>query len=531
MLESTAPGAHLPRLLKRGGAVLAALFVIIGVLLATHWPFTRKAAIYSLERVSSSEVHMGRFRKIFFPHPGYVIEDLRLTRHSGPGTPPLVSVRRVTCRGSWLAVLSFTHRVKQIRLEALHVYIPAHVPPPVRSHPSAKIETTVTELVADGAIVEIGSDQPGRGALRFDFSRLIVADVARGKSMRFRSVLHNPQPPGEITARGTFGPLPTHNPGEAPVHGSFDFTHADLSPYHVISGTLSAHGTFKGTLAHIAVRGQTDIPNFEVTRSGHALDLSAEYDAIVNGLNGDVAILSANAHFLRTIVQSRGSLTIGPGGHGKTLSLDLNSREARIQDVLRLFVKDPRAPLNGSMMFRAHVVLPPENEPFLRRVRLEGNFGISDAQFTNPHTEGKVDELSARARSKKEREKEDEDPAHTVSGLKGHVVLRNGTATFSKASFGVPGALARMEGTYNLMNERIDLYGTLAMQASLSSAAGGIKSIVLKPLDPFFKKKNAGAVIPVRMTGSYSHPSFQVSLANKGKPRLRRDPTKRVNRP
>ncbi|MGI9070879.1 MAG: hypothetical protein ACR2JB_06035 [Bryobacteraceae bacterium] len=205
--DTTGPRAHLPRLLKRGGAVLAALFVIVGILLATHWPFTRQATIYSLERVSSSEVHMGRFRKIFFPHPGYVIENLSLTRQSGPGTPSLVSVRRMTCRGSWFAVLSFTHRVKQMHLKGLHVYIPAHIPPPVRSHPSAKIQTTVTEIIADGAILEIASDQPNRGTLRFDFSRLAVSNVARNKSMHFRTVMHNPQPPGDITATGAFGPL------------------------------------------------------------------------------------------------------------------------------------------------------------------------------------------------------------------------------------------------------------------------------------------------------------------------------------
>jgi hypothetical protein len=30
----------------------------------------------------------------------------------------------------------------------------------------------------------------------------------------------------------------------------------------------------------------------------------------------------------------------------------------------------------------------------------------------------------------------------------------------------------------------------------------------LKPLNPLFKRKKAGAVIPVKMTGSYHDPSF-----------------------
>jgi hypothetical protein len=78
--------------------------------------------------------------------------------------------------------------------------------------------------------------------------------------------------------------------------------------------------------------------------------------------------------------------------------------------------------------------------------------------------------------------------------------------------FTTPGATARGGGTYSLLNKRIDLHGKLAMQASLSKAAGGIKSLLLLPLDPFFKKKNAGAVLPVKITGTYSHPTFGVSL-------------------
>jgi hypothetical protein len=62
------------------------------------------------------------------------------------------------------------------------------------------------------------------------------------------------------------------------------------------------------------------------------------------------------------------------------------------------------------------------------------------------------------------------------------------------------------------LNEAIDLHGSLAMHATLSKAAGGIKSVLLMPLDPFFKKHGAGAVVPVRIAGTYSHPVFKVLL-------------------
>jgi hypothetical protein len=143
MLASTTHRSHLPRLLLIGGATLLFLFAMWGIVLAAHWPFTRRAVTYSLERVSGSEVRIGRFRELYFPHPGYIAENLVFTRNSSPGAPPLATVNGLTCHATWIEVLSITHRVRQIRLDALHVYIPDHVPPPVRKHPPPKIETPV----------------------------------------------------------------------------------------------------------------------------------------------------------------------------------------------------------------------------------------------------------------------------------------------------------------------------------------------------------------------------------------------------
>jgi hypothetical protein len=39
------------------------------------------------------------------------------------------------------------------------------------------------------------------------------------------------------------------------------------------------------------------------------------------------------------------------------------------------------------------------------------------------------------------------------------------------------------------------------MQADVSHAATGFKSILLKPLIPFFKKRKAGAVVPIEVSG------------------------------
>jgi hypothetical protein len=50
------------------------------------------------------------------------------------------------------------------------------------------------------------------------------------------------------------------------------------------------------------------------------------------------------------------------------------------------------------------------------------------------------------------------------------------------------------------------------MEATVSEASSGLKSFLLKPFNAIFKKKNAGAVLPVYVTGYYPHPKIEVQL-------------------
>ncbi len=47
------------------------------------------------------------------------------------------------------------------------------------------------------------------------------------------------------------------------------------------------------------------------------------------------------------------------------------------------------------------------------------------------------------------------------------------------------------------------------MDTDISHATTGFKSFLLKPLAPFFKKRNAGAVVPIAITGTPGH--YQVT--------------------
>jgi hypothetical protein len=140
-------------------------------------------------------------------------------------------------------------------------------------------------------------------------------------------------------------------------------------------------------------------------------------------------------------------------------------------------------------------------------VELAGTFGIDTGSFTKPQTQEGVNKLSAESR-----DQDDRNPATVLSGLKGRVKLKEGTATFSDLAFGIPGASAQLHGTYQVISHKVDLHGTLKMDSTLSRTAHGPKAVIMKIMDPFFKKKPKGSEVPVKITGTYEKPLFGLDL-------------------
>jgi hypothetical protein len=87
--------------------------------------------------------------------------------------------------------------------------------------------------------------------------------------------------------------------------------------------------------------------------------------------------------------------------------------------------------------------------------------------------------------------------------------LRDGIASSNRLTFRIPGAEADLGGTFNFHDKTVHLTGTLRMDSDISHTATGFRSFLLKPLAPFFKKKNAGAVVPIAITGGPGH--YQVA--------------------
>jgi hypothetical protein len=496
-----------------------ALAVIGLVLLARHWPFSRQRVIEALQDDFHGTVTFSSFHETFFPHPGCVAEGAALVRPGAPaGSSPLVSAQKFIIRAHYLDFLLRPGYVSHIELQGLQIHVPPRGSMPAVPRDQKPSSTRVGEVVANNALLEIAR-QAGK-PLRFEIHRVTLNSVSHKEGFSYDVAFLNALPPGEIQSRGHFGPWSASDPSQTPVRGSYKFEHVYLGVFNGIDGVLTSQDTFQGTMAQLETNGSVDIPDFKVRRARRSSPIESRFHSFVDALNGDVGLEHVETEIVKTNVLARGSVKGSPGRRGKVTSLDLNVSNGRIQDILRLFIREPRSPIIGTVSFRAHVTILPEGRPFEQEVVLVGDFGIEDGRFTKAETRKKVEDLSERARGKKAGDKDkekndanDEDSSRVISDLKGHVVLKDGVATLTSISFSVPGAVAYMHGTFNLLNQKIEFHGTLKTDAEFSKVGGGgIKSILLKPFDAVFKKKPKGAEIPVKITGTYAHPQAGLEI-------------------
>src|SRR5581483_4558340 len=311
--------------------------------------------------------------------------------------------------------------------------------------------------------------------------------VGASAAMRYEATLRISRPPGEIQSTGKFGPWNARDPGQTALSGSFNFNNANLGVSRLVSGILTARGSFSGVLGQVQVTGKTDIPDFHVSGSGHKVGLATDFQATVNGTDGDTFLRTVRARFDKTTVTGNGGVVGKPGRKGKTVDVQLDTSDGRIDDVLRLFIEAKQAPMDGALSMRAHVVVPPGQEDFLKKMVATGEFGIRGGHFTEADKQTPINHLSESAQGEKKKTME-EDSRIVLSNLRGHVAAKNGVAVLSGVSFDVPGARARLDGTFNLVTKQVDLHGVLATTGSLSDASSGFKAVVLKAITPFYKK-------------------------------------------
>src|ERR1700733_1837695 len=305
-------------LLVAAGIVVVCGALIVGLRLAVA-PLQRlaerrvQAALHQAygDQLQVKNIHVGLF-------PG-VLELTGITLQRGdPGGPALFSIARASSSTRYWDLVRKPIHIKSVRLQQLEI----HVPPrgeggaaPHQSKAGVKAPSfVVDELLADGATLEILPKKSDKLPLEFDLRELAVDDAGLGQPMRFRAVLTNAKPPGDIHSSGTVGPWQADDPALTPVRGDYVFQNADLSVFKGIAGTLSSEGSYEGVLDQVSVRGRTDTPDFTVKVSGNPVHLVTQFQAVVDGMNGDTRLDRVNGQFGHTSLIASGVVR----GKGRT---------------------------------------------------------------------------------------------------------------------------------------------------------------------------------------------------------------------
>jgi hypothetical protein len=377
-----------------------------------------------------------------------------------------------------------------------------------------KMSIAVDRFVCADTKLVINTAKPGKPPLEFDISDLRMKDIGPGLPLRFAATLINPKPVGAIQSTGQFGPLNEESPRETAVMGNYSFTNADLGTLPGIGGILSSTGKYGGTLGRIEVEGQTDTPDFQIAVSGHRVPLHTEFHAIVDGTDGDTYLEPVKARVLHSSFTASGKIVRLKTAHGHDVELNVVLGQARIEDLLKLGIKTEPPVMTGTVAMKTKLSLPPGTEDIAKRLNLQGNFHIPAAHFTNDKVQGRIDSLSLRSRGT-HAVAQGESEATVTADLQGKFRLSQGLLAFSYLHFLVPGAHADMTGKYSLDGDTFDFHGLLRLNAKLSQMTTRWKSILLKPVDPFFQKHGAGTELPFRISGTREAPRFGLDFHHK----------------
>ena len=501
---------------------VVAIVATLGYQIEAHWPYRYRVVKPLMEDVLASQIRIGRYHRTYFPSPGFVAEDITMQRKSAPDQPPLGHVDKLVVQGRWRDLVLLQERVRLVDITGLHVVIPApgsranHEDfPPGSSSDFTGPETLIENLLIHNSVLDILRTNGGR--FSFVFHELNLRNFVRGSSNRFEVNMENPKPRGHIEAMGNFGPLDSKNLGNTRASGKFTFNDVELQDVGDMHGKLNSSGSFSGTLASLEAVATSETPDFAV-EVGKPTLVKGNIRCAVNGLTGEVVFHEVRVESGKSVISATGGIQGSP----KITNLDIQVSGGRAEDVLRPFIHG-EVPITGSVWLKAHAYVAPTGKDlsFLKRLKVQGVFDVPSERLTDREKQKSLSDFSERAQDHgKETQQDDDSQARdtdAISSLKGPASIQDGIASTQKLVFQIPGAEAKLAGTFNFHDEAVHLEGKLKMQSDISHITTGFKSALLKPLAPFMKKKNAGAVVPIAVTGKPGHYSIGLDFAHKDK--------------
>ena len=377
----------------------------------------------------------------------------------------------------------------------------------------------------DALLVIERGQQPGKPPkvpLDFQFKKATVFPNGKGGPMAFSVEMVNAKPIGDIQSTGHAGPWVPRDPGALPVDGDYKFDHADLSTIKGIAGILASTGHYSGTLRRIEADGETRTPDFRLQRVGDTTgeSLTTHFHAIVDGTNGDTYLQPVDAMLGHTHILAKGKVVRAEDNngqkHGHDIVLEVAIDRGRIEDILHISADQATPFMTGNLALQTHFHLPPGQENVVDKLLLDGQFHLSQAQFSSDKMQGRIVELSLRGQGKPHEVKAT-DPTTVLSEMQGHFKLGNGMLELPDLDYHVPGADIVVHGDYGLKEGTLNFQGDAKLDASISQIVGGWKGFLLKPADHFLHKNGAGTDVPIKVEGTRKDPKFGVEFGRLGK--------------
>ena len=470
-----------------------------------------------LQERFQSRVRFSDYDISLFPKVHLTISGLALDYKGRADLPPLIQVRKVSIYGNLRSLLQKKPRISLVQLDGLEI----HTPPRHTNGPqtfqatngdlSEKYPAVIDEVRAEDALIVIYQDDPTKAPSALPIHSLRISSLSFDRPAAFHAMLVNAVPPGDIDATGQFGPWVADEPSNTPATGTYTFQDANLGTLKGLSGVLSSKGSFYGPLNYLSVQGSTDTPDFALRTAANPMALHTDFSAVVDGTNGNTYLNRVTAHFLHsTLVVTGKVVDLNRAVKSRTILLNATSRDARVEDLIRLAVRGHQPLMTGSVSLHTEIDIPERNSDLIDRLKLKGQFAISDAEFTNPEVQEKVDTLSRKGQGQPKAL----GISGVASGMKGDFTVADGKFDFSHLNFNVNGADVDLNGIYSVDDESVDFHGKLFLKAKLSQTMSGPKSFFLKAIDPFFEGQNAGTVLPIKITGTRENPSFGLDRHN-----------------
>jgi hypothetical protein len=277
-----------------------------------------------------------------------------------------------------------------------------------------------------------------------------------------------------------------------------------------LGGTLASIGSYRGVLQRIEVDGETETPDFSIDVAGNPVPLRTRFKAVVDGTNGDTFLERVEARLDDSTMFARGSVVRTEDIKGRHVALDVQMNGAQLEDLLRLAVKSAVPPLVGRVDLSTKFLLPAGPEDVVDRLQLNGTFRLTQARFSSLNVQRRIATLSRRGRG--DETDEGTENERVVSNLRGRFQLRDATLTFSELTFAVPGSVVRLAGSYHLRKETMDFKGELLTDATLSDMTSGVKSLLARAVQPFFRRRGGGSRLPIRISGTRTNPQFGLDV-------------------